>query len=153
MLFRSDVIPYGQNQIIQNLEGGIIERILIEEGQIVEKGQIILKINNSKSLSTARTNLIKFQELEAKRNRLYAQANSLEFKSNTNNQQMSLAKQLFYSHKIEFGAKDRSLVQQIEQRKQEYKEAQARIRTLKKSLEYVTEEIAMTAPKIGRAHV
>ncbi len=143
-----DVIPYGQNQIIQNLEGGIIERILIEEGQIVEKGQIILKINNSKSLSTARTNQIKFQELEAKRNRLYAQANSLEFKSNTNNQQMSLAKQLFYSHKIEFGAKDRSLVQQIEQRKQEYKEAQARIRTLKKSLEYVTEEIAMTAPMV-----
>ena len=61
---------------------------------------------------------------------------------------MLFRSQLFYSHKIEFGAKDRSLVQQIEQRKQEYKEAQARIRTLKKSLEYVTEEIAMTAPMV-----
>ena len=43
-----DVIPYGQNQVIQNLEGGIIEAILVEEGQIVKAGEILLKINNSK---------------------------------------------------------------------------------------------------------
>jgi len=32
-----DVIPYGQNQVIQNLEGGIVESILVKEGQIVKK--------------------------------------------------------------------------------------------------------------------
>ena len=47
-----DVVPYGQNQIIQNLEGGIVESILIQEGQPVKTGQVILKINNSKSIST-----------------------------------------------------------------------------------------------------
>ena len=45
-----DVIPYGQNQVIQNLEGGIVESILIKEGQSVKEGEVILKINNSKSL-------------------------------------------------------------------------------------------------------
>ena len=43
---------------------------------------------------------------------------------------------------------DNSIYKQIAQRKQEYKEAQARIRTLKKSLEYVAEEISMTAPMV-----
>ena len=143
-----DVIPYGQNQIIQNLEGGIVESILIEEGQRVKAGEVILKISNSKSTSTAKTNELKFQELEAKRIRLNAEANNLSFKTKLKNPQVVLAKQLYRSNKLEYRAKDNSLVQQIEQRKQEYKEAKARIRSLEKSLEFVTEEIAMTAPMV-----
>ena len=143
-----DVIPYGQNQIIQNLEGGIIESILVEEGEYVKAGKVILKINNLKSLSTSNTNKMKFEELEAKRVRLYAEANRLPFKTNLKSEQIELAKKLYESNKLEFEAKDSSIVKQIEQRKQEYKEAQARIRSLRKSLEYVTEEIAMTAPMV-----
>ncbi len=143
-----DVIPYGQNQIIQNLEGGIVESILIEEGQTVKTGEVILKINNSKSLSTAKTNEMKFEELEAKRLRLHAEANALAFKTDLDTVQVNLARQLYDSNKLEFKAKDNSIVKQIEQRKQEYKEAKARVRSLRKSLEYVTEEIAMTAPMV-----
>jgi adhesin transport system membrane fusion protein len=143
-----DVIPYGQNQIIQNLEGGIVESILIKEGQSVKEGEVILKINNSKSLSTSKTNEIKFQELEAKRVRLHAEANNLTFKTDLKNEQIELAERLYNSNKLECKAKDNSIVKQIEQRKQEYKEAKARINSLKKSLEYVTEEIAMTAPMV-----
>ena len=148
-----DVIPYGQNQIIQNLEGGIVESILIEEGQVVKEGEVILKINNSKSTSSSRTNEMKFEELEAKRIRLHAEANSLPFKepingSETLNEQIELARKLYNSNKLEYEAKDRSLFKQVQQRQQEYKEAQARIRSLKKSLEYVTEEISMTAPMV-----
>ncbi len=146
-----DVIPYGQNQIIQNLEGGIVESILIEEGQTVKIGEVILKINNSKSLSTSQTNEIKFQELEAKRVRLHAQANDLSFNIkdyDKANKQIELAYKLYNSQKLEYKAKDNSLFKQIQQRKQEYKEAQARIRSLKKSVEYVMEEIAMTAPMV-----
>ena len=73
-------IPYGQNQLIQNLEGGIVESILVNEGQIVKEGDILLKINNAKSLSAAKTNTLKYQELEAKRMRLHAEANMLPFK-------------------------------------------------------------------------
>ncbi len=147
------VIPYGNNQIIQNLEGGIVEAILVKEGQMVEKGQIILKISNAKSVSTSRTNEMKFQELQAKRLRLYAEANQLPFKKIETNDpelktQMELAHQLYNSNKLGFTAKDNSFIAQIEQRKQEYREAKARIRSLKKSLEFVKEEISMTAPMV-----
>jgi adhesin transport system membrane fusion protein len=148
-----DVIPYGQNQIIQNLEGGIVESILVSEGEIVTVDQIILKINNAKSSSTSRTNEMKFQELEAKQRRLYAEANGLEFGEIKTDDpkllaQIELNRKFYNSNKLEFTAKDNSLVEQISQRKQEYKEAEARIRSLKKSLEFVTEEIAMTAPMV-----
>ena len=148
-----DVIPYGQNQVIQNLEGGIVESILVKEGQTVKRGQIILKINNAKSTSSSRTNEMKFNELKAKRLRLYAEANQLDFKGMATTfpglkTQIRLAKELYDSDKIEFFAKDNSFIQQIEQRKQEYKEAKAKVRSLKKSLEYVSEEIGMTAPMV-----
>lgn len=148
-----DVIPYGQNQVIQNLEGGIVESILVKEGEAVKRGQIILKINNSKSTSSSKTNEMKFHELQAKRLRLYAEANQLEFKDVETTfpelkQQIRLAKELYESSKLEFEAKDKAFVEQIEQRKQEYKEAKARVRSLRKSLEYVSEEISMTAPMV-----
>jgi len=147
------VIPYGQNQVIQNLEGGIVESILVSEGQSVKAGQVILKISNAKSTSSSRTNEMKAQELTAKRLRLYAEANSLPFKAIITDdaeltKQIELARKLYNSNKLEALAKDNSFVQQIEQRKQEYKEAQARIRSLRKSLEFVTEEINMTEPMV-----
>jgi adhesin transport system membrane fusion protein len=147
------VIPYGQNQIIQNLEGGIVEAILVEEGETVKKGDIILKINNAKSTSTSQTNVMKYNELLAKQLRLNAEANGLDFEvvyteDEEFNKQIQLAKKLYDSNKLEYIAKDSSIAEQIEQRKQELKEAKARIRSLQKSLEYVTEEISMTAPMV-----
>ena len=146
-------IPYGQNQVIQNLEGGIVEEILVRAGQVVKKGDIILKINNAKSTSSSKTNEMKYNELIAKQLRLTAEANSQDFKTTATDDkeltiQIRLAKTLYQSNQLEKKAKDNSISKQIEQRKQEYKEAQARIRTLKKSLEYVAEEIGMTAPMV-----
>ncbi|WP_295008382.1 HlyD family type I secretion periplasmic adaptor subunit [Sulfurimonas sp.] len=148
-----DIIPYGQNKIIQNLEGGIVESILVEEGQIVKEGEVILKINNAKSVSTSRTNEMTYYELEAKRLRLYAEANLApftvpevddeEFRS-----QIKLAQNLYNSNRTEFYAKDSSFINQIEQKKQAYKEARARVSSLQKSLEFVTQEIEMTEPMV-----
>jgi adhesin transport system membrane fusion protein len=147
------VIPYGQNQVIQNLEGGILESILVHEGQKVKKGQVLLKINNAKSLSSSETNKMKYNELYAKRLRLYAEANEVPFpdvliKDPELKKQVDLAKRLYQSDKREMLAKDTTIVNQIEQRKQELKEAQAKIKSLQKSLEFVTEEISMMAPMV-----
>jgi len=147
------VIPYGQNQVIQNLEGGIVEKILVREGQKVKAGQILLKINNAKSTSSSQTNRMKYNELYSKRLRLSAEANGVSFKDITTknkelNKQIKLAKKLYVSDKIEMLAKDSSIVNQIEQRKQELQEAKAKIRSLQKSLEFASEEISMMAPMV-----
>lgn len=147
------VIPYGQNQIIQNLEGGIVESILTHEGESVKRGEVLLKINNSTTASTSKSNELTYNELIAKKARLYAEANSLEFTmidtpDKDLQRQLQLARLLFDSHKLEQTAKDNAIMTQIEQKKQELKEAKAKIVSLQRSLAYVTEEIEMTAPMV-----
>jgi membrane fusion protein, adhesin transport system len=41
------VVPSSQIQVIQNLEGGIISEMLVEEGETVEKDQVLLRIDNT----------------------------------------------------------------------------------------------------------
>lgn len=41
------VVPSGQTKVIQNLEGGIISAILVEEGKTVKKGDIIYNLSNA----------------------------------------------------------------------------------------------------------
>ena len=45
------VIPARQIQVIQSLEGGIIEQILVREGDIVKQGQPLMRINDTKFAS------------------------------------------------------------------------------------------------------
>lgn len=49
------VIPSKQLQLVQNLEGGILSELLVAEGQIVEEGQVLLKLDDTQFNS-------KFQE-------------------------------------------------------------------------------------------
>jgi len=46
------VIPSGQIQTVQNLEGGIIKEILVKQGDIVEAGQELLQIDNTGVFAT-----------------------------------------------------------------------------------------------------
>jgi membrane fusion protein, adhesin transport system len=48
------VVPSGQTQVIQNLEGGILAEVLTSEGQIVEKGQVLMRIDNTVAESRLR---------------------------------------------------------------------------------------------------
>jgi len=45
------VIPSSQIQVIQNLEGGIMADILVHEGEMVDKGQVLLRIENTSAQS------------------------------------------------------------------------------------------------------
>lgn len=40
------VLPSVQNQVVQHLEGGIVKRLLVEEGQRVAKGQVLVQLSN-----------------------------------------------------------------------------------------------------------
>ena len=42
------VIPSRQMQVLQSLEGGLIEDIAVQEGDTVQKGQVLVRINNTK---------------------------------------------------------------------------------------------------------
>lgn len=72
------VIPSSSIQTIQNLEGGIVAEIFISEGSKVEKGEIIVRIDDTLSASSYRENLAKSQALSAALARLNAEARELD---------------------------------------------------------------------------
>ncbi|PWG73497.1 HlyD family type I secretion periplasmic adaptor subunit, partial [Enterococcus hirae] len=48
------VVPSSKTQVIQNLEGGILAEILIREGDIVQQGDILVRIDNTAAQASFR---------------------------------------------------------------------------------------------------
>lgn len=42
------IVPYSRNQTIQSLEGGILEQLMVSEGDLVEAGQLLVKLDNTR---------------------------------------------------------------------------------------------------------
>lgn len=68
------VIPASREQVIQSLEGGILESLEVREGEVVEKGQPLLKIDPTRSAASYREALSKVQGLKGTVARLRAEA-------------------------------------------------------------------------------
>jgi adhesin transport system membrane fusion protein len=64
------VIPSRQIQVVQNLEGGILEEILVGIGEIVEKGQLLLRIDDTRFSAPYRESRVRFIFFEGKVARL-----------------------------------------------------------------------------------
>ncbi len=58
------VIPSSEIQVIQNLEGGIVEKLYVTEGDIVEKNQILMQIDNTRFRATYNEALQKMATLQ-----------------------------------------------------------------------------------------
>ena len=72
------VVPSSRIQSIQNLEGGILSEILVKEGQIVEQGDIVIRINNEYAGSRYRESLARNLSLQASIARLEALINETD---------------------------------------------------------------------------
>jgi multidrug efflux pump subunit AcrA (membrane-fusion protein) len=68
------VVPSRQVQLIQNLEGGILAELAVAEGQVVEKDQVLLRIDATRFNSSARETRVRRLSLLASVARLVAEA-------------------------------------------------------------------------------
>jgi membrane fusion protein, adhesin transport system len=68
------VVPSRQVQVIQSLDGGIVSEILIKEGQLVNIGTPLIKIDETRAVSSLRENKGQYLALLAKQARLKALA-------------------------------------------------------------------------------
>lgn len=73
------VVPSRQVQIIQSLDGGIVEEILVRPGQEVQAGQTLLKIDSTRFASSLGENNAEYLSLLAKSARLQALATGEPF--------------------------------------------------------------------------
>ena len=150
-----DIVPSGENQMVQNLEGGIVEEILVKEGAFVEKNQLLIKIDNQKSQSSFSTNAIKADALDAKIIRLTAEANGNKFEVPSElkkkiPQFIENEKSLYNTNKQQLNSKLNALKAQLSQRKQELSEARSTRNSMKESLNLINKEVKITKPMVAR---
>jgi len=152
---KGEIIPFGDNQVLQNLEGGIVSEINVEEGDMVKKGNILLKIENAKSLSTFEANELKHFELRARIARLKAEIymKPLYFDKELTQRVPSLLmeeKLLYDTDMQQFHSQIQILQEQLSQQRQQLKEANEKIKHLQRSFELISEEVGMTAPMVKK---
>ncbi len=76
---QGQVVPSKEIQVVQSLEGGIVKEILVQKGDLVKKGQVLLRISDVMFSSEKRGTEARFLGLEAKKARLTAEANGTAF--------------------------------------------------------------------------
>ena len=71
-------IPAGQTKVIQHLEGGLVEEILVTEGSVVQAGDVLFRIRNQVAASALKENEGNVAGLRLKILRLTAEAENQE---------------------------------------------------------------------------
>ncbi|MEP7728510.1 HlyD family type I secretion periplasmic adaptor subunit [Marinomonas primoryensis] len=152
------VIPTSQVQQIQNLEGGILKEINVKVGQVVDSGQVLMTIENTEALSSLREQQAEFINLQVRATRLQAESYSLmpEFDADAKEKYPLVVNReldLYNSRLESLRTNQASFQQQIEQRKQEIVEQQAKLDNLKQSYVFSKEELDLTRPAFEQGAV
>ena len=144
------VIPTGQNKVVQHLEGGIVAAIMVKEGQRVEPGQVLMRIDSTVSDSQFREKLAKYYSLQAAASRLRAEAEGhrrvafpprvLQNAAKEANEQ----RRLFVSRQVRHRSEVQILQQQVSQRRQQLEEAKSKISTLTRRVASLRQELRET---------
>lgn len=147
------VIPSSQVQVIQNLEGGILSALFVDDGDAVEKGQILLQIDDTRFSSSLRETRLQFWALKAKAARLQAETDNKAFVvpvDMTENYPKLVEQELalFTSRQKELDTNRAILSEQVKQIRQEIEELKVKGSRLGRSLELVNKELTLSRPLI-----
>ncbi len=147
------VIPSSQVQVIQNLEGGILKRILVKEGEMVEAGQILLRIDDTSFASSLGEQKAARYSLMGQMARLIAEAegSALEFSPELMAEARQVAvneRKLFNARRADLTSQLGILRKQVDQRMQELTELRGQLKQNRSSSVLLEEEMEMTEPLV-----
>lgn len=152
------VIPSRQIQVVQNLEGGILSEMLVDVGDVVEKGQLLLKIDDTRFSAPYRESRFRYLALRAKVARLRAETEGKDFAispevAEENPEIADREKDLFQSRRQAFETQIAILTEQMNQRTQELAELEAKRKQLQRSYKLLMRELEMTRPLVSQGAV
>jgi adhesin transport system membrane fusion protein len=152
------VIPSKQLQVVQSLDGGVVSEILVQEGQVVEAGQLLLKIDETRATSGVRESAAQGFALRARGARLRALAEGAAFlpppSSNPEEQRIvDEERTLYETRRSELGTMIAINQQQLQQRQQELSEMRARKASAERGLDLGQQELNKTRPLLATGAV
>lgn len=146
-------IPSSKVQTIQNLEGGIVSEIFVREGQVVNKGQPLLRLDDTRFSSNKGETEADRNSLEARVERLKAEADGRapDFTDDLKKAapQVVEDQMALYQTRMQRQSSELNILQeQLRQKTQELQEFRAKTQQYRSSLGLVQQEINMSEPLV-----
>jgi adhesin transport system membrane fusion protein len=152
------VIPSKQLQVLQSIDGGLVSEILVREGDVVEANQLLIKIDETRFVSSVKENRAQYLGLVARAARLKAMSDGKPFvpppevmKEAPGVVEQEL--QLYEAKRAEMNAAVSIARQQLVQRQQELNEAQAKRAQASQGYDLTSKELSVTKPLINSGAV
>ena len=151
-------IPSSKVQVIQNLEGGIVSDIFVREGQVVNKGDTLLRLDDTRFMSSRSESEVDRLTLTAQVERLAAEAEgralTLPAEVTSSAPQVAADEQALYeSRQRRLASEQRTLNEQLRQKTQELAEFRSKQEQFRSSLALVQQELDMSAPLVSSGAV
>jgi adhesin transport system membrane fusion protein len=150
---QAKVVPSSQLQIVQSFDGGVVEEIMVREGQVVEAGAILLQVDPTRFMSSLRESRASQLSLQAKALRLQALTRGLPFEPpedliNNAPDIVAHERRLYESSLSELQAQLSIAQEKLSQRQQELNEMRARYDQADRGLRLLDQELSATRPLV-----
>ena len=133
----SSIVAVSSNRKeIQHLEGGIVREILVRDGSMVNKGDVLLRLDPTRSMAAAETYEKQLAQAQAQEARLEAQR--------------SLAKQVTFPDSVMKLASDPQVASAISDNRRQF---DSRLATLQSSLDVIDAQLAQAQKQIEQAAI
>ncbi|NLD00615.1 MAG: HlyD family type I secretion periplasmic adaptor subunit [Gammaproteobacteria bacterium] len=147
------VIPSRQLQVIQSVDGGVVEELFVQEGAYVQEGDVLVRIDPTRFVANFQENSVRVFALRAKVERLRALINEHTYTPDmaadlTAEQLQVLAReQSYYSSALSELQQRLTIARdQLSQRQQELSETQARLSAAQQAFNMSNQELQVTKP-------
>ena len=142
------ISPSLKTQYIQSLDGGILKKLHVQEGQMVKKGTLLAEIDPTQFQSKMDQHTIKIQSLKIKALRLLSEATSKHFviPQNLKEQAPTIAaseEKLYQSRTTEHALKLKILRDEKKGLEQQIEETDSAIRSYQRTLSLKEQEYSM----------
>lgn len=151
-----EVKPSSRVKQIQHLEGGIVEEILVREGQSVTEGQPLMSLSTTRNEADLAELNARLRTRQIDRIRLVAEiqgAEALEIPKELEDkapQQVENARDMFETRKQQAAAETGTLSERVEQRRQEVRTIETHFASAKESLALVDEQFQISAELLAK---
>jgi len=146
-----EVKPSSRVKEIQHLEGGIIDEILVREGAVVEEGQPLFTLSQTRDEADLAELSVRLRNLEVERHRLLAEVDGLE-KPDFPDDLIAVAPNavqkagaLFRTRMQQADAEAVRFEKTVQQRRQDILEIQSRLSSARESLGLIEEQFLISA--------
>ena len=143
------VVPSSKLQVVSNLEGGVVEEILVKPGKSVERGDVLVRLSPTQTNAAFGSTTAEVSALRAKIVRLDAEVRGvIPDYGDLPEGQVAIERALYDARTAERSSSASANLARVTQAQRSVSEAQSLLEARRSSLVAIEEELAMISPLV-----